>query len=557
MARHPRAGRHRKATTAGSRWLSAFARDGSGVAGGSDEVLGVAGGAGLNLFGAVFRQLALAGTFIMLSRWLGPASVGAYALAFAFLFLLTLVALGGFQAALTRFVAVHLAGGDRGALRGTVHLGLVVPTAFAGALGTGLYLAAPWLVRHAFHDPSLLVPLRYVALTLPAMTFLQAALSATKGFRTMKAFALVGWFLEPAVRLGLTLALVGGGMGLRGAMVALLVSNGVAALLAAAALGRLMGAPTLPAAYHLAELFRFSGMSWASSLAASGLLWADTILLGIYGSSAAVGLYNVATRLMALAALGMLPITAAFGPRVAHLTQQGETHALQRSYQTAASWMLRLSLPAFVVLLVFPEDLLVLFGSGFAAAATVTAVLAAGKLVDAVTGPCDQMLLMSGRVGLTASNNLGALALNIGLNIWLIPRYGIVGAAVALAVSFALVNLARVVQTWVAMRMLPFHSATAKGLVAGTPVLFLAWVAQDAVVGLASALVAAVAVAAVYVALVAALGVTAEDRLILRAAADYVPGRRHEADRVEEDPAAPGARRSGRRPGTRSARRGR
>lgn len=481
-----------------------------------DEVLGMAGGAGLNLVGAAFSQLALAGIFFVLSRWLGPADIGVYAQAYAFLSLLAVLSLSGFQAGLTRFVAVHLVEADGGAMRGTVRLSLGVTTAFAMVLGTGLYLTAPWLVERAFHEPRLLMPLRYAALTLPAATFTDAALAATKGFKTMKAFALVGLVLKPAIRLGLTLGLVSGGMGLRGAMIALLSSDVMAAVLAAGLLRRLMGAPTSPPAYRLSELFRFSMVSWMAALASTGLLWADTILLGIYGSSADVGLYNVATRLVVLATFVMPPVLAAFAPRIADLYRRGHTDTLERSYGVATSWILRLSLPSFILLVLFPGELLSLFGSGFAVGATVTVILAVGQFMNAATGPCGMMLTMSGRPGLATIDNLVVLGVNIGLNIWLIPRYGILGSAVAWGVSLGLVNLARVAQVWLTMRMLPFDVGVAKGLVAGAGAFAAGLAVQRVLAGPVSLLIGAVSVGAVYIGLVAMLGVTAEDRLVLR-----------------------------------------
>ncbi|MGH8933416.1 MAG: oligosaccharide flippase family protein, partial [Egibacteraceae bacterium] len=209
-----------------------------------DEVVGMAGGAGLNLVGAAFSQLAVAGIFMVLSRLLGADDLGIYAQAFAVLSLLSLLSLSGFQAGLTRFVAVYLVTGDRGAMRGTVRIGLALTTVAAVILAIGLYLTSPWLATHVFDEPGLRDPLRYTAFTLPALTFMDAALAGTKGFKTMKAYAFIGLLLEPAIRLGLTLALVGWGIGLEGAMIALLVSKTTAAVASAVALRRVMGART-------------------------------------------------------------------------------------------------------------------------------------------------------------------------------------------------------------------------------------------------------------------------------------------------------------------------
>lgn len=476
----------------------------------------MARGGGLNLAGAVCSQVALLGITLLLARGGGRAVVGLYAQAFAFMALLNLLALSGFRAGLTRFVAVHLAERDDGALRGTVRLGILLPTGGALALGVALYAAAPWLVRSAFHDPGLTLALRFVAVALPAATFTDVALAATQGFRTMRPFAFIGLVFEPVTRIGLTAVLLAAGLGLEGAMIALVVSNLAAAVLAAGALRRLMGGRSAPRAYNVRLLFTFSSVSWLSSLASTGLLWADTILIGALRTSSEVGIYNVATRLVTLATFVMAPINAAFAPRIADLYQRGRAGSLSDTYQVATSWILRLSLPAFIVLVAFPDDLLSTFGKGFAAGATVTVVLALGKLIDAGTGPCGLMLNMAGRPVLQMLDNVAVLVINIALNVWLIPRHGILGAAVAWAVALGLVNLLRVRQVFVTMRMLPFDRGVGKGVLAGAGAFLAAVVVRRATDPPLEVILGLTVVVVGYLALILLLGLTTEDRLILR-----------------------------------------
>src|SRR6266540_1643556 len=487
---------------------------------GDKQVLGLARGGGLNLLGQLCSQLAMLLITLLLARRLGRDDVGRYAQAFALLSLLALLSLSGLRTGLTRFVAVHLVAGRAGAVRGTVRLGVVLSGGVAALLGVALLLAAPGLARGLFHDPGLALPLQVVALVLPAATFTDAALAATQGFRTMKPFALVGLVLEPLLRVGLSAALVMAGAGLRGALAALLITRLVAAAVAAWALRRLLRrvGPAAPTFSGLRELLGFSMLSWGASLASSGLVWADTLLIGVLRSSAEVGVYNVATRLVTLATFVMPAINGAFGPRIANLHHRGDSDSLRRTYAVATSWILRLSLPGFVALLAFPDELLRLFGNGFREGAAVTAVLAVGKLADAGTGPCGLMLNMSGRPLWSTVNNLVALVLNVALNLWLIPAHGILGAAVAWALALGTVNFARVVQVWWVMGILPFDLGVLKGMVAGAGALAAGLLARTWVTVAAVPLTTAlglVQIVAVYLGLLVLLGIGAEDRLVL------------------------------------------
>lgn len=480
------------------------------------EVVGLARGGGVNLVGAICSQVSLLAVTVLLARFLGSSDVGRYATCLAFLAMLGLLALSGLRAGLTRFVAVHLADRNPGAVHGTVRLGIAVTAGGSVLLALPLFALAPWLGHSVFSDPALIGPLRLAAVALPAAAFTEAVLAATQGYRTMRPYAFIALIGEPAARLVLTAGLIATGFGLLGAMVALVVTNYGAAAIATWSLRRLLGPAPEQVAYPARALFGFSTVSWAASLATTGLIWADTLLLQALRSSAEVGVYSIATRLVTLATFVMVPINQSFGPRIAALYHAGQMETLRRTYAVATGWIVRLSLPAFVVLIAFPRDLLTLFGSSFRTGVLVTVILAAGKLVDAATGPCALMLNMSGRPALNMADNVAALALNVGLNLWLIPAHGIVGAAIAWAASLALVNIARLVQVWLTINALPFDAGVVKGIVAGAGALAVGLTARALLpasmqlpIGVAASVIA-------YLGLVIGLGVTAEDRLVLR-----------------------------------------
>jgi O-antigen/teichoic acid export membrane protein len=476
----------------------------------------MARGGGLNLLGAVCNQGSLFLITAVLAVALGPRAVGRYAECYAVLSLLGLLSLCGFRAALTRFVAMYLADGALDRLRGTVRLGMTLSIASSGILGLALVLVAE-PIADLFHDHGLVLGLQLVGLTLPAATFTDAALAATQGWRTQRPFTFIGRIYEPVARLVLTTTALLLGAGLRGAFWALVVGAWSTSLLAARALHLKMkvARPATPR-YDLGAIFSFSMISWVSTLASTGLIWADTLLLGVLTNAKDVGVYNVSTRIVTLAVFVMAPINAAFAPHIAHLHHTGQREQLRRTYAAATGWIVRLSLPAFVVLLVFPRDLLKLFGHNFGTGATVAAVLAVGQLVNAATGPCGTLLNMSGRVAVNMVDTVCVLAFNVVLNILLIPRLGVLGAAIAWSVSLALVNLARLVQVRSLMGVTPFGPGLVRGLTAGVPALLAAVVVRAAVDGWQVTIVAGIAVVAVvYVGSVFMLGLTDDDRLVL------------------------------------------
>lgn len=478
-------------------------------------IAGLARGGALNLAGTLVGQLAGFAVLTVLAVSQGVHGLGLYSQAYAFLSLLELVALSGFRSGLTRYVAVHRADGDEAALRGTLRMGLGISLGVSILLGWALFAAAPWLAEQAFDDPELSGLLRIVALALPPTVFMHAALSATQGFFTMRYYAGIGLIGVPVLRVVLMAAFLAGGAGLDGAMAALVLSAVAGAVAAALALRSLIPPLAGAARYAVRELFSYSMISWLSNLANQGLLWASTLLLGLYLESADVGRYQVASRLVLFAALAMPPVNASFAPRIAYLHRRGERDELERTYVAATGWIIRLSLPAFVVLITFPGELTALFGNGFEVGWTVMALLLLGKLADTATGPCGIMLNQSGRVRLNLLDNIGVLVADVVLSIWLIPRHGLLGAALAWSLSMVAVNVARLLQVHRALQMWPFGPGTAKGA-AGAAVGVAVAATVQVVAGGNTALVAGGLLAAgAYLATLAALGLSSDDRLAL------------------------------------------
>jgi O-antigen/teichoic acid export membrane protein len=107
----------------------------------------------------------------------------------------------------------------------------------------------------------------------------------------------------------------------------------------------------------------------------------------------------------------------------------------------------------------------------------VLVILGLTMLVATGIGPVDVVLLMGGKSSYNLINTIVALSANVALNLLLIPRLGIVGAAIAWSVSILINNLAPLAQVWAMLRIHPF------GI--GSPIVALAAVALFGGVGLA------------------------------------------------------------------------
>ena len=109
------------------------------------------------MVGLVCQQGSLVLITTLIARSLGTSALGQYALAFAILGVLGLLALSGLRASLTRFIATQLADGNPAAVRGTVRMCMSISV--LSSLVISAVLANVALIWSLFFKP-LMVPLR-------------------------------------------------------------------------------------------------------------------------------------------------------------------------------------------------------------------------------------------------------------------------------------------------------------------------------------------------------------------------------------------------------------
>ena len=97
--------------------------------------------------------------------------------------------------------------------------------------------------------------------------------------------------------------------------------------------------------------------------------------------------------------------------------------------------MIWLAWPFYLVVAVFADSLLSLFGPGFSSGATSLVVLVVAMGIATAAGTVQTIVLMGGRSRWQLADKTGALVLNVVLNVLLIPIWGIEGAAVAWAAT--------------------------------------------------------------------------------------------------------------------------
>lgn len=330
---------------------------------------------------------------------------------------------------------------DPGQIRGA--LTFMLTTVVVGGGVGGVVLAAIAPVIAGPEAPDLTAALRLLAWFVPPGAVMITALAATRGLGGILTYVLVGSIGVSVSRpvLVVLVALLGGTASVAVGAWALPVTVGmVAALLVLGRqVRRLEPEGQRPRWWLPAEqrrsIVRFAIPRTVSVGLEQSVLWLDVVLVGILAGTASAGIYGGASRLIAAGLIIDTAIRVVVSPRFSSFLHQHKLDSAQNLYRIAAMWLVVFSTPIYIVLGVFAPTVLNWLGEGFVAGAPVLGVLAVGSVITMAAGNIHSVLLMSGHSGWAAVNKLVVLVLNVVANVILVPWIGIIGAAIAWAVS--------------------------------------------------------------------------------------------------------------------------
>jgi O-antigen/teichoic acid export membrane protein len=436
----------------------------------SADLTRLARGGALNLVGGVVNGIFGFVLVVVLTRGLHAARAGAFFEAVGILTIAgTTVALGA-DVGLVRMIARFRALGRTRELGGLLRVSLV-PIGAAGVLAAVacFWLAAP--LAHAFGrgtDQGFTAAyLRVLAPFIPILAVYTAAVAATRGFGTMRPSVAIDRFGTPVAQPVLVLVAIAAGSSIAGLGLAYgvpVVVGLVAALgwiaravrRATAASTGTSAAPAVTGRGPFAEFWRFTAPRGVAGIFQVVAFWLNTLLLGAFASVRAAGVYTAATRYVMVGSLALIAVVNVVGPQISDLLTRAEPARARAVYQAGTCWLMLLTWPVYITMAFFAPVLLRVFGREFGSAATAMAILCGAMLLSTAAGPVDTVLLMAGRSGWNLANTAVALTLNVGLNVALIPRLGMTGAAIAWAASVAANNLLPLLEVWLLMRMEPF-----------------------------------------------------------------------------------------------------
>ncbi len=394
----------------------------------------------LHLVGTGVSGLAGLVVIVFVSRRLGYDDLGLYSLGLGVALLTSVVTRLGLDYSAVHFISKHTGRGEPAQGAASARFSLLMSAA-AGALGAAaIWLAAPRLSQF-LQEPGFEPVLVAFAPLVPLYNAFYVAVAALRGAQRIPLYVGLRFLLLPV----LTMVFVASAVLARPSLMLAVHMTWAAALVALAVTVVPFSRTFSGHGRHenRQAVLRFGGWSLLIQFLHFTILWIDLAIVGYFLAPQDVGVYRVAAQTALLFSLVVFAFEALYAPLGSALVAAGERRHLNEVTTSTARLCFVLTGAGGLFATLSPDTFLAPFGPHTGPVLVPFVLLTMAHTLSSAMGPSNSLVLMAGRPGIEAVTTLPALLLSVGLAAWLVPRYGVPGAALATSVALILRNLNR------------------------------------------------------------------------------------------------------------------
>jgi O-antigen/teichoic acid export membrane protein len=428
----------------------------------------------------------------------------------------------GSERALLRFLPIETEeGGSQSVVLGIAYVTTVIGS---GCIALVLYFLAPTVTALTLENPLLTDIIRIFAIVLPFYSISLVTLGVFRSLEVLKYQVFVRDVATPAIKLlFIGIALIAG-YSLFGVAAAIAASIIVVFLISVSLLlSRTRVRPAFDGyRQRVRTYYNFTLPLTLKDVGGMVMSRVDLLMIGFLLSEQAVGIYNIA---ILIAGLLVFPVRAAnqlVPPIISRLHEEGDYDQLQSVYSVLARWVLTVTLLPTIGILVYRRELLAVFGSSFTAGTTALVALSLGYIVKSAGGPSGYILILTDHQYLSMINQWLMAIVNIGLNYYLILRYGFLGAAIATSFTMVFINIVRVAEVYYTEHLFPYTSVFLKPVAAAVTAAVFLLLLSSYLTGFASMVSGAIVGTTVYGICLYALGLEEIDRAFIITVFDQI-----------------------------------
>ncbi len=384
-------------------------------------------------------------TFLV-ARILGPAALGIFSVAWSTTDIISKIGVFGLDNAITTFIARSEAVGNRARSRALFRIAIVLGVAQSIVTAAVVIVALRFFNNRLHVQSQMVSALALVLCAMPGLALYRISTAVSRGMKVMQHDIYSRGMTEPiATTLAFLLALAIG-FNQSSPEVAAIIGTAASGLIALALASTLFR--RIPAHRHvvssLAEARSLVGYSAPISiyqLINAFISRLDLLMLGYFvGRAPGVTLATVGVYSAVIGtANGLRKVNQAFNPIfapvVAGMTATGDHETAAATYARLAQWMLWILLPLVAVLSLAGGTILLIYGPTFRQGGAWLGIVALASAINAFVA-LGETVIMVQRPHLNLLHSSITCVVAVAGLLWLIPRFGAMGAAFGILLPY-------------------------------------------------------------------------------------------------------------------------
>jgi O-antigen/teichoic acid export membrane protein len=225
--------------------------------------------------------------------------------------------------------------------------------------------------------------------------------------------------------------------------------------------------------FDLKETFTYSFFAFFSGFTMILVSNIDLIMVDMFEGLENAGIYALAMYMGTVITVPRKSLAKIIHPILTKSFNENNLAEIKRLYTQSSINQLLFSLIIYVGILTSLDDLYRLLPNEFSEGKPIIAILGLAYLFDLATGSNGQIIITSKYFRFDFISSLILMIGAVLLNYFLIPKYGLMGAAIATATSVGLYNLIKTIFVWFVLRIQPFKWHTLSIIVLGIVCFYL------------------------------------------------------------------------------------
>lgn len=266
------------------------------------------------------------------------------------------------------------------------------------------------------------------------------------------------------------------------------------------------------------DLIKYSLPLFMTSIIYVLLREADILMLGYMKTEDAVAVYKISVQICAIIPFLKHITGTFFGPMISSLYHGGKRDEMIHVFKTVTKWSFTIGLMVFLGIILFGESALHLFGRDFIYGYKALVIVACGSLAGVIAGQAGSMNSMTGHPRFNLISSVSSFTVNIILNIIMIPKLGIIGAAIATLAAEFLGNTLSLSYLYIKQKIHPYDIKYVKPIIAGGLSFLVIFLLNQVIMwdGATDILIKGFLFVIIFTGTIAVLKIDDDDKIILR-----------------------------------------